>query len=131
MNHICNILIELSFLSNMRCRHSAAILKGKKIISTGFSHQRGCINGKSCSSMHAEYHAIHNRKSYKGYSIIIIRSDNNGNLLNSYPCNECLYYIRRSGIKKVYFSDDNGKIYCMRTKDMIYKHISLGKRQTK
>lgn len=58
--------------------------------------------------------------------IWVIRVTKTGELKNSYPCNECLKFMKSYGIDRVYYSDDNGEIVCEKLNDMKSKHISTG-----
>ena len=62
-NNIINNLAIVSLKCNMRTAHVSAIIKGKKIITTGYNHRRGYFKGDICMGVHAEQHAIN--KYYK------------------------------------------------------------------
>ena len=59
-NNILNILTELSLKSNLRCKHAAAVIKGKHIIYKGYNHDRGMFQGNACYALHAKQHAMSN-----------------------------------------------------------------------
>ena len=59
---------------------------------------------------------------------MVIRIDkkdkNNIQLVNSRPCYMCLEMMKAVGIRRVYYSDDYGKIVCENVKDMVSIHTS-------
>jgi deoxycytidylate deaminase len=44
----------------------------------------------------------------------------------SAPCTHCTNLIRKYGIKKICYTDTEGEIVCVKTKDYCVKHISTG-----
>lgn len=65
----------------------------------------------------------------KNSEIIVIRKPNNesiGHYLESRPCNECVKMMKKIGIKKVHYSNDNGDIVTEKVKDMDLKHNTPG-----
>lgn len=74
---------------------------------------------KKGATIHAELHVIHQctkrlirqQKSLKKYSILVIRiKRDTGELVLSKPCHDCINAMRKCGIKKVYYSDNDGNI---------------------
>jgi deoxycytidylate deaminase len=65
-------------------------------------------------------------------NLIVIRTNKSGNLCNSAPCKhctECLINDKNVKIDKLYYSNENGKIECVKFSDWINngnKHISEG-----
>jgi len=65
-------------------------------------------------------------------NLIVIRTNKSGNLCNSAPCNhctECLINDKNVKIDKLYYSNENGKIECVKFSEWINngdKHISEG-----
>jgi len=61
--------------------------------------------------------------------IIVIRKSNS-DLINHYlesrPCNECVKMMKKIGIKKIHYSNENGKMITEKVKDMEYKHNTPG-----
>jgi deoxycytidylate deaminase len=61
------------------------------------------------NSVHAEIDAIISaRADLKRSSMIVVRINNNGNLMLAKPCDHCMTYIRHVGIKEVIYSINNG-----------------------
>jgi deoxycytidylate deaminase len=70
-------------------------------------------------SIHAEENCLQkyfhdskfiNYNSRSKLRILVIRIDNHGNLINSKPCNNCIEMMRKYGIKKISYSNENGII---------------------
>ena len=65
-------------------------------------------------------------------NLIVIRTNKSGNLCNSAPCNhctECLINDKNIKIDKLYYSNENGRIECVKFNEWINngdKHISEG-----
>ena len=115
-------LKEIAKLSNMRCKHAAAIVDSKNnIICTGFNHY---VCNHTCSrkdrsnfSIHAEKDVLRkcNMKDISGCNMYIIRSgcDNpvNTEFKYSAPCKQCTALINtciaKYKLNKVYYSLDS------------------------
>ena len=48
-----------------------------------------------------------------------------GNLVNSKPCNSCIYYMQLYGIKSVYYSNEDGVIVKEKLTDITPDHLSI------
>ena len=48
-----------------------------------------------------------------------------GNLVNSKPCNSCIYYMQLYGIKSVYYSNEDGLIVKEKLTDITPDHLSI------
>ncbi len=48
-----------------------------------------------------------------------------GNLVNSKPCNTCIYYMQLYGIKSVYYSNEDGVIVKEKLNDITADHLSI------
>jgi deoxycytidylate deaminase len=48
-----------------------------------------------------------------------------GNLVNSKPCNTCIYYMQLYGIKSVYYSNEDGEIVKEKLNDITADHLSI------
>lgn len=99
------------------------IVKGHKIISSGFNSSTKCdpiqsrldSNKYGCEcpgKVHAEINAllpfIKNKENISGASIFVYRQHKNGIPARAKPCSTCEAVIRAMGIKKVYYSEENG-----------------------
>lgn len=126
-------LIEFAKKSNVKQRHSAAIINGNNIFNIGIN--KYCTNKKS-STIHAEIDTLFAFKTkYKkmidGIDIIVIRVNNNNNnniitLKNSRPCSQCIETLQKYNIRKVYYSNEFGNIVYENLHDMQKIHISAG-----
>lgn len=65
----------------------------------------------------------------KKLEMVVIRVNNSGNLMNSKPCNSCLYYLKLFGIKSIYYSDEHGEIVKEKINDIEVSHNSIGHRK--
>ncbi len=65
----------------------------------------------------------------KKLEIVVIRVNKNGELLNSKPCNTCLYYMKLYGVKSVYYSDENGDMIKEKISQIEVEHNSIGHRK--
>lgn len=66
----------------------------------------------------------------KRFDVLVIRVTNDGELANSRPCNHCIMTMREMGIRRVFYSDENGKIICEKVNKMEMKHICSGLKQS-
>jgi|SRR3989338_195092 len=114
--------------------HTAFVLtKSGKYLSTGHNHDRTVLHGKFCGqTMHAEIHALNNLFGKKNncrrnkINVYVIRETADGRLVNSRPCNNCLDFMKKYHVHKVYYSTDDGTIKVEKLRDMSYIHKSLG-----
>jgi deoxycytidylate deaminase len=116
IDNIVKIAIKEAEKSNFKHRHGCVIFKNSKIISTGFNEIRHCWKldrkyKKWVNSLHAEQKAIiFSETSLRRCSLLVVRINKKGNLVNSKPCKLCIGFITDVGISKVYYSDCFGSI---------------------
>jgi len=116
INSILKTAIKQAERSNFKHRHGCVVFKGSKIISIGFNEIRHCWKldkkyKRWVNSLHAEQKAIiFSNCNLKRSSLLVVRINKNGKLVNSKPCNLCLGIINDVGISNVYFSDNSGEI---------------------
>ena len=102
--------------SEFKQRHGCIIFKGNRIISTGHNEIRHCNKLESRytrwkNSLHAESRTIlFCEVNLLRCSILVVRLNHKGNLVNSKPCQFCLELIQDVGIKNIYYSDYSGNI---------------------
>jgi cytidine deaminase len=86
-------------------------------------------------SEHAERSAIHacrtNFKFEGTIDVWVVRYKESGQLGSSYPCNDCLEFMRGQNVRKISYSTEDGTIKCERLKDMKPQHDSRGFRRIK
>lgn len=100
----------------------AIVVHKHKIISSGYNSKNKChrlqaqLNKKrfedpSCGSIHAELAALLpllHKRDLKGASIYTYREYSNGQLAISRPCKSCMSIIKKLGIKKIYYTTQDG-----------------------
>lgn len=102
--------ISESKKSTLNHRHGAAIMFRNKIMSISHNIAPLKFNPKTASSTHAEVSAIlkflgkHPKKMLEKCTLIVIRANNSGSLLNSKPCPNCTKFIVKHDIPTVVFS---------------------------
>lgn len=95
----------------------AVIFKRTTIISYGFNRKTFCPNRNTKIhrfTIHAEDAALEkagNRA--RGADILVVRFKKDGTSGISKPCKQCELHIRKAGIARVRYIDNNGKIACM------------------
>ena len=112
LNTYFKVAKQLSYKSDHRFhQHGSCIKKGKSVIGFGWNQLKTHRKAPSFfHSIHAEFHATLGLRPAElaGAEIYVYREHKNGNLANSKPCNNCLLMIRSLGIKKVWFTIENG-----------------------
>jgi deoxycytidylate deaminase len=125
-------LIIKAQTSNLNNKHSACLIKNKYVYSFGVNK---CVKEVKIGShtgfltIHAEVDAICNlnkKSPLEGLDIIIIRINKSNVLRNSRPCNACIEKLRKKGIRRAYYSDENGAIICEEINEMPMLHESSG-----
>jgi len=113
-NSILELAVKEARKSDHRHKMGAVIFNHKSIISSGRNYS--CRSVKHChprffrwkGSLHAEMDAIIKAKrDLDGYSILIIRVNNLGNLMFAMPCDHCMAYLLYTGLKYCYYSDED------------------------
>lgn len=139
-NYINNFDIQLKKLTKMASesaiyyKHAAALIVGNNIYSIGVNKFIGEMKDKNNKShyktMHAEINVFENfsKKNVRGMDILVIRVNKNSALKNSRPCNQCIDKLQKIGIRKVFYSDDDGYIVSEHLEYMEKRHISSGTR---
>jgi tRNA(Arg) A34 adenosine deaminase TadA len=90
-------------------RHGSVITNNRNIVATGYNINFGKTKIKNKWSEHAEEAAINNvkkmkKKQYQRYRLWVIRLNPCMDLVNSKPCPMCDKYIKKVGIRYVYYS---------------------------
>ena len=106
-----------ALLSTHQHQVGAVIFNKKIVVSSGRNYS--CRSAKHLhprfmrwqGSIHAEADAIIKaRCDLRGYSMFVIRINNNGEFRMALSCHHCLDYLAFVGIKKLYFSTNSGTI---------------------
>tara|TARA_A100001515_G_scaffold55321_2_gene43689 strand:- start:1859 stop:2215 length:357 start_codon:yes stop_codon:yes gene_type:complete len=107
-------------LNNGRVYHLVAILKrGRKVVKIGENtckthprFKRTYPDGTTGSHMHAEMNVL--RFAKPGDTIEVMRFLKTGGMAMAKPCEHCMKHIRRAGIKKVRYTNEEGDWETMR-----------------
>jgi len=91
-----NFGTKIAKRSSHNFKHSSLVIKGGKILSFGYNHD----------SIHAEVNALKDLwpKNRKNSIVINFRIGKDGSLRNSFPCEDCLEYCKKVGVRKVIYS---------------------------
>lgn len=126
--HISVILLNGIPITRFHYNHRRCKIMG---IYTGTSHAEICALKQVCNES-MNLHSIKKisllkkskKKTLCRYSIVVLRVNNDGKLLNSKPCFHCLQILKISGLNKIYYSDSNGNINVEKIKNMTTSHLS-------
>lgn len=105
--------------SNARNTHGAVVVKGGRVLGTGWNKDRNnplIVSPeriKTDCSYHAEEVAIRESgKNLKGAVIYVARVNKQGKDRDSHPCQKCSSLIESVGIKKVVYTSEKEKNVC-------------------
>lgn len=92
----------------------SVIWRGGSVLSTGFNRVKNdpsIVEDEKYfhCTVHAEVDAIRNAGDACGAKLFVARVTRSGNLALAKPCCRCMDIIRENGIKKVYYTDENGQ----------------------
>ena len=103
--------------SNAKNMHGAVVVKGGRVLGTGFNRSRNHPSIvspehiKTKCSVHAEESAIKDANyDVRGAILYVARVNRNGEDRDSKPCPRCLNLIQESGIKRVIYTTNSGRI---------------------
>lgn len=107
-----NRAINLAYLSEMRQKHGAIVVKNNRAMGFGVNTHRNSpllVDGlfEHCS-VHAEINAhlaVHS-KNVDGATMYVARVNRAGIPRLSRPCNRCYKYLLDQGYKKIVFTDN-------------------------
>lgn len=109
--------------SNYDIKIGAVVFKGKRIYGSGHNGIRSSSISmkykKWEESLHAEQAALLNLNwdKLKGCSILVYRTNKNGQLAMAKPCEMCQRLIKYVGIKNIYFTTNYGEIKLEKVKN--------------
>jgi deoxycytidylate deaminase len=126
-------LIKMANNSDISYKHSAGLIYNEQVYVMGvnkfvpFKKYKGM---QLYRTIHAEMSIFEKipKRLVRGMDIIVIRINRSSKLRNSRPCQDCIDEMKRIGIRKVYYSDDNGEIVYEFVDDMVKTHTSAGMR---
>jgi tRNA(Arg) A34 adenosine deaminase TadA len=102
-----------------KIRHGAVLVKGGSILNTAFNKdkfssfgERFRAQGVGPATHHAELSCVTglNKSKTSGASIFVVRLNRTGELRLSKPCPMCHDVLKFTGVKKVYYSTNDGSI---------------------
>ena len=103
---------------SMEFHHGAIALKSNRIVGQGINSKRTSwlqrvyakkVGMSSKNWEHAEVAAIRHAKELD--TLVVVRVSAKGNLVDSKPCFICRKLLEDSGVKHLYYSQDNGIKY--------------------
>lgn len=142
LNKIKNLIIEEAQQSNMNFKHGAILTKGSKTLAKGYNKPRSKFMNVLQTCIHAELDVVHNYTTITLHKNIHLqkkmnhinelskctlwvgRLTNSGNLAGSKPCNNCLFYLKKMGIKKIGYSTNNGTMCIEKINNISNDHLS-------
>ena len=96
---------------------SAMIRLAKKSPYTNWKHgaivfKGGCVVGMATNDRrtHAEVRALSQTKYPKNTTVLSVRVNKSGDLCNALPCLNCWNFMKKEGVKTVFYSTDAGSI---------------------
>jgi deoxycytidylate deaminase len=132
-----NLLKKIASSSDIYYKHAAALIDGDRIYSAGVNQfvKTVQIKLKDSNEIQTHFRTIHAeisvfskipKKTAKGLDILVIRINKNFALKNSRPCNHCIDKLKKIGIRKVFYSNEDGNIVSEFIHDMEKLHVSDG-----
>jgi len=91
-------------------KHCAVIVMGGRVLATGVNKERNhpmivsSEHIKTHCSVHAEIDALKKAGDVRGATIYVARVNKTGQERNSRPCKYCYSDIKKSGIKKIVYT---------------------------
>mgnify|MGYP001561094154 CR=1 FL=1 len=106
-----------------RFRHGAVLVSGGRVINSGYNKPNFCSfaerfrEAPGPATFHAEIDCIYNvsKEHLTGAAVYVVRLDTSDKLRMSRPCDMCLNVLRFCGVTKVYYSDNDCKIWMEKT----------------
>ena len=131
LEELIPFLKKLATESIVSYKHAAALISNNTIYSFGtnkFLKEIKVNNTSYHKTKHAEITVFEKlpKKRFTGMDILVIRINKNLVLKNSRPCNQCIDKLIKLGIRKVYYSNDEGNIVWEFVQNMEKIHISSG-----
>jgi len=127
------LLTKIARESIVYYKHAAALISKDTIYSLGhnkFIKGMKVNNQIYHKTIHAEITVFEKipKKKIRGMDILVIRVNKSLELKNSRPCNQCIEKLSKLGIRKVYYSNENGDIVWEFVEQMEKNYVSAGTR---
>lgn len=102
--------------SKMLHKHGAVLFKNKTLLGAGFNQHVTIPDARRRFSIHSEKDALTGLRQDQihGASMLAIRINNAGNIVSGAPCKGCSKLMKRKGISKCYWFDENNNLVCTR-----------------
>ena len=117
LQNVIALASEEAKKSNKAQRHGAVLFRSSTIVSTGHNKHRDASWVRKrhtrkfpMCTMHAEINCMHNvpRKKIIGKDIAVVRVNPSEVLVNSRPCDSCIFEMTRKGVRRCFFSLGGG-----------------------
>lgn len=100
---------------HMNYRHGAVLLSRGKVVASGYNYTlltREVFSTRPHPGFHAEECCLASARARRvwGDTILVVRVNPRNELRLSRPCKRCLGLLRRKGVRRVLFSNDQGGI---------------------
>lgn len=96
---ICHGLASKSH--HPRFHHGSIVIHRSNVVGRGYNRIK----------THAEVSSVLSIDKYYRYNNLVVyvcRVNSQGGFMNSKPCVKCMEFLKANGVRKVYFSDDQG-----------------------
>jgi hypothetical protein len=110
--------------------HCAVMFTKRRIYAISNNIRNTKVGRYIVPSTHAESGCLEDGvASAKRVSILVIRINKLGQLVNSKPCHFCTRLMKQCNIHRIYYSNDSGEIECHKLRNFQSSHISFGFRK--
>ena len=112
-NSALELAMSQAMKSPMQHMHGAVIWKKGKIIGAGYNYHLSAPNPNNRQvSIHSEKDCLNGLRGDQiyGADMLAVRVTKSGYLSSGAPCKGCRKLLRRKGIRKVFWFDDDGEL---------------------
>lgn len=112
---VVELAISQAKKSPMVHKHGAVVWKTKRILGAGYNyHNTPPSDSTRRFSIHSERDALFGlaASQINNSSMLAIRVNSSGELISCKPCKGCYKLLKRKGVKKVYWHDDQLNLNC-------------------
>jgi len=106
-----NIAREEATKSAYKQRHGAVVYNRQRILGKGHNKTKTHPKARYYYThpfIHAEFDAVVNAGNVKDCTVAVVRISGSGDLMLSKPCQECMFFLKKRGIKYIVYSDSCG-----------------------
>lgn len=114
---VLELSISQAMKSPMQHMHGAVIWKKGKIIGAGYNYHLSAPSPNNRQvSIHSEKDCLTGLRGDQiyGSDILAVRVSKKGKLSHGAPCNGCKKLLKRKGIRKIYWYDEQGNLNATR-----------------